>query len=181
MNGGTQSDNSNDNKTGFNQGENSKPGYRRPPVEHQFKPGQSGNLNPPGRPKGSRSFATIIKQLMDDEQLADKLITKKPGWWSNLPNKNMGDAIVAAMMMKAASGDSKAAAWLNRAGFGDKVTHDFEDSFFNQPQLVIKVQGVQQTIDIGEDGQVKGGNDAGTDTVGTAEPSDTTTGQPASS
>jgi hypothetical protein len=35
-------------------------GYCRPPREHQFKPGQSGN--PRGRPKGSRNRATIINQ-----------------------------------------------------------------------------------------------------------------------
>ena len=28
-------------------------GYGKPPVEHQFKPGESGNVN--GRPKGSRN------------------------------------------------------------------------------------------------------------------------------
>jgi hypothetical protein len=37
-------------------------GYGRPPVEHQFKPGQSGNK--PGRPKGSKSEATIINELL---------------------------------------------------------------------------------------------------------------------
>jgi hypothetical protein len=37
-------------------------GYGRPPVEHQFKPGQSGNKR--GRPKGSKSEATIINELL---------------------------------------------------------------------------------------------------------------------
>ena len=37
-------------------------GYGRPPVEHRFKPGQSGN--PRGRPKGSKNEATIIAELM---------------------------------------------------------------------------------------------------------------------
>jgi hypothetical protein len=37
-------------------------GYGRPPVEHQFKPGQSGNKR--GRPKGSKNEATIINELL---------------------------------------------------------------------------------------------------------------------
>ena len=37
-------------------------GYCRPPVEHQFKPGQSGNNR--GRPKGSKNEATIINEIL---------------------------------------------------------------------------------------------------------------------
>ncbi|MDQ6732297.1 MAG: DUF5681 domain-containing protein, partial [Actinomycetota bacterium] len=35
-------------------------GRGRPPVHSQFKPGQSGN--PPGRPKGSKNFITLLYQ-----------------------------------------------------------------------------------------------------------------------
>jgi len=38
-------------------------GYGRPPREHQFKPGQSGNKR--GRPKGSKNEATIISELLN--------------------------------------------------------------------------------------------------------------------
>ncbi|RXH25795.1 hypothetical protein XH99_02840 [Bradyrhizobium nanningense] len=38
-------------------------GYGRPPREHQFKPGQSGNKG--GRPKGSKNEATIINELLN--------------------------------------------------------------------------------------------------------------------
>ncbi|MGY4185917.1 DUF5681 domain-containing protein [Bradyrhizobium sp. USDA 4459] len=44
-------------------GKRSDVGYRRPPREHQFKPGQSGNKS--GRPKGSKNEATIIDQLLN--------------------------------------------------------------------------------------------------------------------
>jgi hypothetical protein len=37
-------------------------GYRRPPKEHQFKPGRSGN--PRGRPKGSKNEATIWRDVL---------------------------------------------------------------------------------------------------------------------
>lgn len=48
-------------------GASSKPGdhsvgYGRPPAEHQFKPGQSGN--PRGRPKGAKNESTLLYDLL---------------------------------------------------------------------------------------------------------------------
>ncbi|MGY4334515.1 hypothetical protein ACVWWG_008932 [Bradyrhizobium sp. LB7.2] len=48
-------------RTGRNDGDGV--GYGRPPPEHQFKPGQSGNKK--GRPKGSKNEATIINKLLN--------------------------------------------------------------------------------------------------------------------
>ncbi len=38
-------------------------GYKRPPPEHRFKPGQSGN--PKGRRKGSRNLTTLINEVLN--------------------------------------------------------------------------------------------------------------------
>ena len=45
-----------------NDPEGYKIGYGRPPKTSQFKPGQSGNQR--GRPKGSRSFGQILREVM---------------------------------------------------------------------------------------------------------------------
>jgi hypothetical protein len=38
-------------------------GYSKPPREHRFKPGQSGN--PKGRPKGTKNTATVLREILD--------------------------------------------------------------------------------------------------------------------
>jgi uncharacterized protein DUF5681 len=37
-------------------------GYGKPPREHQFKPGKSGN--PKGRPKGAKNESTILREIL---------------------------------------------------------------------------------------------------------------------
>ena len=95
------------------------PGYKDPPKSGQFAPGKSGN--PKGKPKGIKSWSTLVQELLDDSKLADKLLSKKPGWWDQLPGKNAGHAIIVAMMISAMGGDVKAATWLRRTGYGDKL------------------------------------------------------------
>jgi Family of unknown function (DUF5681) len=50
---------------------NAAVGYGRPPVNRQFKPGQSGN--PKGRPKGRKNFVTIFAEVLSRPiQVRDK-------------------------------------------------------------------------------------------------------------
>ena len=88
-------------------------------IETRFQPGVSGNKK--GRPKGSRSISTIVKELLDDETLADRVLARKPSYWEHLPDKNFATAIVVVMMIKAMSGDVRAATWIRQTGYGNKV------------------------------------------------------------
>ncbi|MGE0774201.1 MAG: DUF5681 domain-containing protein [Sphingomonadaceae bacterium] len=43
-----------------------KAGKGNPPIEHQYKPGQSGN--PKGRPKGARGVVPLVREMMNMKQ-----------------------------------------------------------------------------------------------------------------
>ena len=88
-------------------------GYRRPPVAHQFKPGQSGN--PSGRPKGVRN---VTFDLL--EELAG-FVSIKDGETSVQVTRQR--AIVKVLVKAALEGDQRAAitvfGWSSRA-FGSE-------------------------------------------------------------
>lgn len=74
-------------------------GYGKPPREHQFKPGQSGN--PKGRPKGSKNLG---KQIID--MMEQKIPVTMNGETKRL---QANIAIIQAQLVKAMKGDRKAA------------------------------------------------------------------------
>jgi hypothetical protein len=77
-------------------------GYKRPPKQHQFKPGQSGNPN--GRPKGSVNAKSII------DRVAWEMVTVQQG--EKKRTMPMLQVVVHAQAAKAAKGDSRAANFL---------------------------------------------------------------------
>jgi hypothetical protein len=60
-------------------GDGGNVGYGRPPVQHRFKPGQSGN--PKGRPKGRKNEATIWIEsaLKGDSRSAAFILSRLQG------------------------------------------------------------------------------------------------------
>lgn len=108
-------------KSGIEQGE---VGPGRPPKQHRFKPGVSGN--PKGKPKGLQDWSTIVRKILGSEELFEAILAhakEKPGWVNQLGggNKNAAHAVVMAMIKKALDGDHKAADFLRKTGFGDKI------------------------------------------------------------
>ena len=82
-----------------NDASGSEIGYGHPPVNTRFKKGQSGN--PKGRPKGSRSFATIL-----DRELRERVVINEGGRRKTVTKLQ---AAVKQVTNKAASGDPVAA------------------------------------------------------------------------
>jgi hypothetical protein len=79
-----------------------KTGYGRPPIEHQFKPGQTGN--PRGRLKGKKNEATILHELLNR-----KITVREAG----KPRKiTVLEAILLRFTEDALKGNTKTAAFL---------------------------------------------------------------------
>ena len=77
-------------------------GYRKPPKEHRFKPGQSGNRK--GRPKGTKNTGTLLRELLDR-----KIEVRSGG----TPRKiSLREAILTRFAEAALKGDTKSATFL---------------------------------------------------------------------
>jgi hypothetical protein len=73
-------------------------GYGRPPQQHQFKPGRSGN--PSGRPKGVRALKTeLLEELAELVTVADGTTTVEV---------SKARAVVKALVRMAIAGDARA-------------------------------------------------------------------------
>ena len=77
-------------------------GYGRPPREHQFKPGHSGN--PRGRPKGSKNETTILYGLLNR-----KIEVRQGGTSRKI---TVLEAILMRFTEDALKGNTKSAAFL---------------------------------------------------------------------
>jgi hypothetical protein len=77
-------------------------GYRKPPREHQFKPGESGNKK--GRKKGTKNIVTFLQEL-----LHQTIPVTKNGQIRKIP---LIEAILLRIMDDALKGNIKTAAWL---------------------------------------------------------------------
>jgi len=73
-------------------------GYKKPPEETQFQKGRSGN--PKGRPKGSKSFKTVMNQISNE-----RVEVTERGRRRKMTSK---EAAVRQLRAKALSGDHRA-------------------------------------------------------------------------
>ena len=80
----------------------SEVGYGRPPAQHRFKPGQSGN--PKGRPKGAKNESTIWL-----DRLYRKISIRENGTLHKIP---VLEAILLRFIESALKGDTKSAAFI---------------------------------------------------------------------
>ncbi len=109
---------------------------------------EAGTYVPPVRqPKRPKNLDKIIREILDDDTLVDKVIRNQPEYWGKLPTKNGGYIIATVMMVKAMGGDIKAAEWIRKTGFGDKVLLETDNGFFTKSEFVIQVVPAKQLED----------------------------------
>jgi hypothetical protein len=74
-------------------------GYGKPPRNHRFQPGHSGN--PKGRPKGAKNTATLVREILDR-----KIEARSGG------KVTVREGILTGFARASLKGDTKAAAFL---------------------------------------------------------------------
>jgi len=103
-------------------------GYGKPPKEHQFKPGKSGN--PKGRPKGP---GNIYKSIL--KQAAKKVLVVENG-----VEKKMAkiDVVIAAMLNEGAKGDVPAGRLVtNMTAVATQMSQDASQSGYSDEDLKV--------------------------------------------
>jgi len=103
-------------------GNDYKIGYKKPPLDTQFKTGQSGN--PKGRPKGVKNLATDLQEELEQKiQITEanqtQVVTKQR-------------AMLKTMFAKALKGESRAATALIKLIVSLEKS---QDDVSNQPEL----------------------------------------------
>jgi Family of unknown function (DUF5681) len=77
-------------------------GYGKPPKQHQFQPGQSGNWK--GRPKGAKNTSTLLREILD------RKIEVRTG--ATVRKVSVREAMLIRFAESALKGDTKSAHFL---------------------------------------------------------------------
>ncbi len=110
-------------------------GYRKPPQRTRFQQGRSGN--PKGRPRGSRSSATLLREI-----LSERVEVRENGRIRTLTKKEL---ILRYAVNKAATGDSRAreflinrTPWLQKEFAEPKRSHMSEIEAFERAREILR-------------------------------------------
>lgn len=93
------------------------------------------------RKKELKDWSIKVRELLADQEIASLMLNqnKLPKWLNVLEEPTAGDIIIATLMAKAMTGDVRAVEELRKMGFGDKVTIDAGESFFNKQALKLEI------------------------------------------
>lgn len=93
-----------------------------------------------------KDWSSKVRQLLSNPDLTATMINQKklPKWFNGLDYEEgdmptPAEVIAASLMAKAMQGDVRAIEELRKMGFGDKVTIDAGESFFNKQSLKLEI------------------------------------------
>lgn len=113
-------------------------------------------VEPIKRSKRPRNLDKIVREILNDEDIVDLVVSNQPEWWEKLKTKgipkNPGYIITTVQTVKAMGGDAKAADWIRKTGWGDKVQLESDNGFFSKTDFTIQVVPAKQ-LDDGIDSQ----------------------------
>ena len=89
--------------------------------------------------KKPKNLDKVVREIMNDDELVDLVVSNQPEWWSKIPHKNVGYIMSTVMAVKAMGGDIKAAEWIRKTGYGDKVLLESDTGFFQKSEFTIQV------------------------------------------
>jgi Family of unknown function (DUF5681) len=103
-------------------------GYGKPPREHKFQPGQSGNRK--GRPKGAKNTVTLVREILDRRiEITIRGIVRKV---------SIREAMLTRFAESALKGDIKSAAFLlQRYDMSDTGSEHTTDTAMQDDQGII--------------------------------------------
>jgi hypothetical protein len=114
-------------------------GYGKPPRAHQFKPGQSGN--PKGRPRGAKSEATILQDLLQHKiGLSERGKTRRI---------TLHEAILRRIAEDCLKGNTKSAAFLLNRYHAMTSSEPDESGLSDDEQIVLEtyLKKIQSNLD----------------------------------
>jgi len=106
-------------------------GYKTPPKNTQFQPGQSGN--PKGRPKGTKNLATDLS-----DELSEKIVVTEGGLQYTVSKQR---AMIKSLLAKALKGETRASSVLLNLIVGlelAKMNLDEDPSLSDNDQKILE-------------------------------------------
>ena len=97
--------------------------------------------------KQLKDLSALVRRMLNQPEIVRALLKNTPSYVKNLSRAGEAtpaEVIVCVLIAKAMEGDVRAVDQLRKMGYGDKVTVEAGDSFFNKEQLRLEVVDPKQ-------------------------------------
>lgn len=99
----------------------------------------------------NENLSEKLKVLLTNEELTDKMIQKKPEWLKILTDNAPMTVIAGSLIAEAMAGDKSATALINKIAYGDQVTLNAGQGFFDSNEIKIEIIDPKHKNDLEEE------------------------------